>query len=45
MPEHDSVDVPLLAVLDSVTVVGEELHVRPTGGETVVDNETVPTRP
>jgi hypothetical protein len=45
VPEHDSVEVPLVAVLVSVTLVGEALHVRPFEGEIVVDNEIVPARP
>jgi hypothetical protein len=45
MPEHDSVAVPLEAVLVRVTLVGETIHVRPVDGEDVVDKETVPVRP
>ena len=44
-PEHDSVEVPLVAMLVNVTLGGEALHVRPVGGEVVIDNETVPARP
>jgi len=44
-PEHDSVEVPVVAVLVSVILVGEVVHVRPVGGEIVIDNETVPARP
>jgi hypothetical protein len=44
IPEHDSVEVPLEAVLVRVTLVGETVHVRPVDGEDVVDKETVPVR-
>jgi 3D (Asp-Asp-Asp) domain-containing protein len=44
-PEHDSVEVPIVAVPVSVIPVGEVLHVRPVGGGIVIDNETVPARP
>jgi hypothetical protein len=45
MPEQDSVEVPLIAVLVSVILFGESLHVRPVVGEIVVDSETLPARP
>ena len=45
MPEQDSVEVPLVAVLVSGIPFGESLHVRPVTGENVVDSETLPARP
>jgi hypothetical protein len=44
-PEHDSVEVPLEAVLVRGILVGEVLHARPVDGEIVVESETVPARP
>ena len=45
IPEHDSVEVPLEAVLVRGIPVGEVLHARPADGEIVVESETVPARP
>jgi len=45
VPEHDNVEVPLIAVLVSVTLDGETVQDRPVEGEEVVDRETVPVRP
>ena len=45
MPEQDSVEVPLVAVLVSAILFGESLHVRPVAGEIVVDTETLPASP
>jgi hypothetical protein len=45
LPEQDTDEVPLVAVLVRVMLFGEGLHVRPVDGETVADSETVPTRP
>lgn len=45
LPEQDTVEVPLVAVLVRVMLFGEGLHARPVDGETVVDSATVPTRP
>jgi hypothetical protein len=45
VPEHDSIEVPLAAVLVRVMLLGEALHVRPVDGDMVADSEMVPARP
>ena len=45
LPEHDSVEVPLVTVLVRVIVFGESLHVRPVEGETVAESAMLPARP
>lgn len=45
VPEHDSVEVPLKAVLVRGILAGEALQARPADGVIVVDRETVPARP
>jgi hypothetical protein len=45
LPEQDTVEVPLVAVLVRVMLFGEELQVRPVEGEIVADREMMPTRP
>jgi hypothetical protein len=45
LPEQDSVEVPVVAVLVSVILFGESLHVRPVESEIVADSTTLPVRP
>jgi len=42
---HDRVEVPDVIALVKSTLVGDRVHVRPVGGETVSDNVTVPVNP
>jgi len=44
-PEHERVDVPLVAMMLSATPVGERVQVRPVDGATPSASETVPTNP
>lgn len=44
MPEHDNVELPLVAVFVRRILFGEALHISPVDGEIVADKETVPVR-
>jgi hypothetical protein len=45
VPVQDRVEVAEVVEVDSVTLVGDRVHVRPVAGETVSDRPTVPANP